>query len=109
MTLNAGTLNFIANPGTGLAPLATSEKSGPIILGPGQSTIQAGYTSAPTPGTTSVLTAASLVRIAGGTVNFVGNPTAAPAPAWTPASTGSSSRRRRHWSATTAASCPTPR
>ena len=43
MTLNAGTLNFIANSGTGLVGLATSEQIGTITLGPGQSTINTGF------------------------------------------------------------------
>jgi autotransporter-associated beta strand protein len=74
ITLNAGSLNFVANAGTGSTPLSTNMRIGTIVLGPGQSTVQAGYTSQPTPGSVSVLTVTSLVRTTGGTVNFIGNP-----------------------------------
>ena len=86
VTLNAGTLDFIANSGTGPVGLATSEQIGTITLGPGQSTINtgfgyannagvaaiAGFLPIPPNGVSAVLTAASLVRQAGGTVNFTG-------------------------------------
>src|SRR5438045_803526 len=55
------------------APLVNSERVGTITIGPGTSTINAGYNAAPVFGTTSTLTAAALVRTAGGTVNFIGN------------------------------------
>src|SRR5262249_12766378 len=73
VTLNAGTLNYIANPGQGVAPLATTAKIGTVTLGAGQSTIQAGFGVTPALGTTSVLTIAALARAGGGTVNFVAN------------------------------------
>ena len=47
ITLNAGILNFIANPGQGVAPLATAETVGTVTLGAGSSTIQTGYGTAP--------------------------------------------------------------
>lgn len=73
ITLNAGTLQYLANPGVGVAGVANSETVGTITIGPGASTINVGYTGAPVTGTTSTLTATSLVRTAGGTVSFVGN------------------------------------
>ena len=45
VTLNGGTLNYIANPGAGVAPIANNDKIGTITLGPGQSTIMTGYTA----------------------------------------------------------------
>ena len=42
VTLNAASFNFIANPGVGVAPLATTQTLGTVTLGPGQSTIEAG-------------------------------------------------------------------
>ena len=75
ITLKAGTLNFLANSATATqAPLSTTMVVGPITLGPGQSTIQAGYATVPAPGSTATLTVSSLSRNAGGTVNFIGNP-----------------------------------
>src|SRR5262249_52988822 len=74
VTLNGGTLNFIANAGTGLTPLSPTQQVGTIVLGPGQSTVIAGYPGAPTPGSASVLNVVGLSRLAGGTVNFIGNP-----------------------------------
>src|SRR5262249_25550503 len=73
VTLNAGTLNFLANPGTGIAGLTTTEQVGTLTLGPGSSTVQAGFSTTPALGTTSALTFGSLIRNAGATVNFVGN------------------------------------
>jgi hypothetical protein len=73
VTLSAGTLNFIANASTGVTPLSITQQLGTVVLGPGQSTIQTGFASAPAVGTTSVLTIAGLTRAAGGTVNFLGN------------------------------------
>src|SRR5207302_6675640 len=51
----------------------TTMRLGPVTLGPGQSTIQAGYAAVPAPGSAATLTLTSLSRTAGGTVNFVGN------------------------------------
>ncbi len=73
LTLNAGTFNFIANPGVGSAPLSNGQQIGTITLGPGQSTIQVGYATAPVSGTVSALTSTSLARSPGGTVNILGN------------------------------------
>ena len=86
VTLNAGTLNFIANSGTGPVGLSTNEQIGTITVGPGQSTINtgfgfannvgaaaiAGFLPIPPAGVSAVLTANSLVRQTGGTVNFTG-------------------------------------
>src|SRR5262249_44807597 len=74
ITLKAGTLNFLANSANGMqTPLRTTMVAGPITLGPGQSTIQAGYATAPASGSTATLTVSSLSRNASGTVNFIGN------------------------------------
>ena len=116
VTLNAGTLNFLANSGTGLVGLATAEQIGTVTLGAGQSSINtgfgyannagvagvAGFLTIPPSGASAVLTIAGLTRQTGGTVNFTGygldqTPRASP------------SAPSRRWSATTAASFPTPR
>ena len=54
-TFNGGTLNFLANPGTGVAPISSSQILGAVLLASGQATIQSGWLAAPAVGTTSTL------------------------------------------------------
>jgi len=62
VTLNAGTLQFVANSGAGVAPISSSEKIGPLTLGPAIPTINTGYNAAPVFGSSSTLTASSLTH-----------------------------------------------
>src|SRR5207302_10307547 len=70
LTFNSGTLNFLAN---NTAAVASSDTVGSITLASGQSTISSGFSLPVQTGVTSRLTAASLSRNAGATVNFVGS------------------------------------
>ncbi len=71
VTLNAGTLQLILNPGVGVAPIANSQKLGSLVIGPGASTVKIDYPSAPVFGTSSTVTFSSITRQAGGTINFI--------------------------------------
>ena len=66
VTFNSGTLNYVAMNAPGAA---SSETVGAITLSSGQSTINAGFAAAVAAGATSTLTAASLARNTGATVN----------------------------------------
>jgi autotransporter-associated beta strand protein len=71
VTLQGGTFFFYGYAGVGIAPTATSQAIGPLTLGPGNSTVEAGYNAAPVTGCTSVVTFASLIRQTGGEANFL--------------------------------------
>src|SRR5207237_336591 len=71
LNFNSGGLTFLAN--NTAANASSAETVGAINLLTGQSTIQTGYATLPLlAGVTSSLTAGSLSRVSGATVNFIG-------------------------------------
>ena len=70
VTLEGGTFQFAGNPGAGVAPEASSETVGSLILLPGTSTVLSGVGGTPVAGSTAVMTFANVSRQTGAAVNF---------------------------------------